>query len=124
MNKTLRRALLLAGVFTLAGCAQSNSSSANFEKSDEIVTFEAPISGKEIVRIGFAMKMDWAPLIKALNAQFPTKQFIYDYNVTSGSNMPVETIGKIVEKKIMISWSPATGTPLCSAATSRMSPAS
>lgn len=98
MGKSLRRVLLCAGVLALTGCAQNNANSIAYEKTDEIVTFEAPTSGKEIVRIGFAMNMDWAPLIQALNAKFPSKQFIYDYNVTSGINMPVENIGKIVEK--------------------------
>lgn len=98
MNKSLRNALLFTGVLALTGCAPTNTGSSVLTPEDEIITFEVPDSGKQIVRIGFAMNMDWDPLIKALDAQFPDKQFIYDYNVTSGVNLPVESLGKIVEK--------------------------
>lgn len=86
---------LLAGILT--GCGSSSSKSA-LMKTNEIITFEAPKEDKEVVRIGFSMAMDWKPLIDALNAKFPSKQFIYDFDSTSGINLPLDTVGNIVKK--------------------------
>jgi len=94
-----RRVLLtlFAGVGTLASCG-ALSQYITLKEDDAITTFEAPISGKQIVRIGFAMAMDWKPLIAALNARFPSKQFIYDFDVTSGVNLSADGINEIVKK--------------------------
>jgi hypothetical protein len=90
--------LFFAGVPLLVGCAKTSSTNKTLERDDEIISFEAPQKGKDIIRIGFAMNVDWHPLIALLKAQFPDKQFIYDFNTTSGINLPVESLGKIVEK--------------------------
>jgi raffinose/stachyose/melibiose transport system substrate-binding protein len=90
--------LLFAGAPLLLGCAQTNAEKKSLEREDEIITFEAPKEGKDVIRIGFAMKMNWDPLIAILNAKFPTKQFIYDFDATSGIDLPLETAGQIVEK--------------------------
>lgn len=81
---------------TLSGCASTPDYSA-FKKSNEIVTFSVPTSPKQIVRVGFAMNMNWEPLIQALNAHFPDKQFIDDFNVTAGNSIPFSTLNSIVE---------------------------
>lgn len=89
---------LLMLVATLGSCSSSANARAAFQKDDEIITYEVPQEGKQIVRIGFSMNMDWKPLIAALNAHFPTKQFIYDFDVTSGISVPLGTIGDIIKK--------------------------
>jgi len=88
---------LFAAAGTLASCG-GVSQNITLKEDDKITTFEAPVSGKQIVRIGFAMAMDWEPLIAALNARFPTKQFIYDFDVTSGVNLSADGINEIVKK--------------------------
>jgi raffinose/stachyose/melibiose transport system substrate-binding protein len=87
-------AVLLTGI--LSGCG-TVSSKEKLMKNDEIITYEAPQEGKEIVRIGFSMAMDWEPLINGLNEKFPTKQFIYDFGSTSGINLSLDTVGDIVK---------------------------
>lgn len=89
----LLAAVLLAGM--LCSCGAENSASA-FEKADDIVTFEPPVKGKQIVRIAFAMNMNWAPLVEALNRQFPDKQFIYDFYATAGRSPSLETMRRII----------------------------
>lgn len=99
-SKNLRRALVTGMLFiwTIAGCGNADSSALKYRKDDEIVTFNVPEEGKEVVRIGFSTNMNWKPLIAALNAKFPTKQFIYDFGVTSGIDLSLDTIGSIVKK--------------------------
>lgn len=88
--------LVFAGLLT--SCSSVSSSKAALMKSNEIVTYDAPQEGKEIIRIGFAMPMKWDSFIAALNAKFPAEQFIYDFNYTAGNGIPLDKVGDIVEK--------------------------
>jgi len=103
MKRTARRAgaLLLAAILLtilFSGCAAGKSAASDYEKSDDIVTFDAPQKGKKAVRIAFAMNMDWDPLIEALDKQFPDRQFIYDFYATAGNSPSMDTVRRIVER--------------------------
>lgn len=99
MEKQRRFGKIIALFGILFSAALSScASSSLLTPTNDIVTFSAPQSGKDVVRVGFSMNMNWKPLIAALEEQFPTKQFIYDFNVTSGIDVPMSTIGDIVKK--------------------------
>jgi raffinose/stachyose/melibiose transport system substrate-binding protein len=89
-------AALLLGL--LSGCGANKSASSAYEKADDIITFEAPQNGKEIVRIGFGMNTDWEPLMAALNKHFPDKQFIYDFNANAGISPSMDTVQRLIQK--------------------------
>lgn len=94
-------ALSLAVMFflmTLSGCGSGGSASSAYQKTNDIVTFTVPEKGKKIVRLAFAMNVDWEPLISALNRQFPDRQFIYDFYATAGNSPSLETVKRIVEE--------------------------
>lgn len=103
MIKRFRRAgstflavVLLAGILT--GCGADKSAAAAYKRGNDIVTFTIPQEGKEIVRVAFAMNMDWKPLIEALDRKFPEKQFIYDFYATAGDNPSMDTVRRLVRK--------------------------
>ena len=91
----LQAALLLAA---LSGCSSAGRSASAYEKADDIVTFEAPQKGKQIVRLGFGMNTDWEPLMQALDEKFPDKQFIYDFFVTAGNSPSMDTVQRLIQK--------------------------
>lgn len=96
LGAVLSAAALLFGL--CSGCGAKTSAASPYEKSDDIVTFEAPEDGREIVRIGFAIKADWQPLIEALSKKFPDKQFIFDYYATAGNSPSIDTVRRLVEQ--------------------------
>jgi raffinose/stachyose/melibiose transport system substrate-binding protein len=90
----LMAAVMISGAFS--GCSKGNKTDYNTQRKNDIVTFDAPQEGKEIVRVAFAMKMDWKPFIDILNKQFPDKQFIYDYYATAGKSPSIDTVRRII----------------------------
>jgi len=98
MSIRLERVLiipLLLGLF--ASCETKATKTSAYERPDDIVTFEAPQEGKQIVRITTAMNVNWDAFVGTLSRQFPDKQFIIDYYATAGNNPSMETIRKIIK---------------------------
>lgn len=123
MKKRLKRICALLTAVTLltgilSGCSLQKSASSAYEKTDDIVTFSAPQKGKKVVRIAFAMNVDWEPLVSALNSQFPDRQFIYDFYVTAGISPSIDTVRRLVQKNgydfvVANSWyAPQLGTDI------------
>jgi|GEM_PF-624387 len=103
----MKMSLKCAGAFLLTaallssllfGCGAKTGASSAYEKTDDIVTFEAPKKGRKIVRVGFGMNTDWKPLIDALNKQFPDRQFIYDFNAKAGISPSTEMVQRLVQE--------------------------
>jgi raffinose/stachyose/melibiose transport system substrate-binding protein len=103
MRASLKRkgALLLSAAALLSllcGCGAKGAASSPYEKADDIVTFEVPEKGKEIVRLGFGMNTDWKPLMEALNKRFPNKQFLYDFYATAGNSPSLDAVERLIQK--------------------------